>query len=69
VGPGREAPASAEPGLLVYIMVDDAAASVDAIAARGGQIVHSVGGDASGITARFRDPAGNVLGTYQHKTS
>ena len=57
-------PASA-PGLLIYIMVDSVAATVDAIAASGGEIVQPIGADAPEITARFRDPAGNVIGLYQ----
>jgi predicted enzyme related to lactoylglutathione lyase len=58
-------PASPEPGLLVYIMVDDVVATVDAVAANGGEIVQPVGADAPEITARFKDPAGNVIGLYQ----
>jgi predicted enzyme related to lactoylglutathione lyase len=58
-------PPSREPGLLVYIMVDNVAATVEAIVAHGGQIVQPVGGDAPEITARFRDPGGNVMGIYQ----
>jgi uncharacterized protein len=54
-----------EPGLLVYIMVDDAAKTVDAIVAHGGEIVQKIGVDAPEITARFRDPGGNVIGIYQ----
>jgi len=57
-------PAS-EPGLLVYIMVDNAVATLDAIVANGGQIVQPIGADAPEITARFRDPGGNVIGLYQ----
>lgn len=57
-------PASA-PGLMLYVMVDDAEATVEAIEAHGGEIVQAIGGDAPEITARFRDPAGNVLGIYQ----
>jgi predicted enzyme related to lactoylglutathione lyase len=53
------------PGLLVYIMVDDAAATVDAIVAAGGKIVQPIGMDAPEITARFSDPAGNIIGIYQ----
>jgi uncharacterized protein len=60
----RRLPA-AEPGLLVHIMVDNAAATIDAIVANGGEIVQPIGGDAPEITARFRDPAGNVFGIYQ----
>jgi uncharacterized protein len=58
-------PSTGDPGLLVYIMVDDAAATVDAVVAHGGTIVQAMGGDAPEITARFRDPAGNLLGIYQ----
>ncbi len=57
-------PAS-EPGLLFYVMVDSVAATVDAILANGGEIVQPIGADAPEITARFRDPAGNVIGLYQ----
>lgn len=57
-------PASA-PGLLIYIMVDDVPATVDAVTAHGGTIVQPVGVDAPELTARFRDPGGNVLGLYQ----
>jgi predicted enzyme related to lactoylglutathione lyase len=57
-------PASA-PGLLVYIMVDSVAATLDAIIASGGEIAQPIGVDAPEITARFRDPAGNVIGLYQ----
>src|SRR5882672_7089863 len=42
---GRK-PAAAEPGLLIYIMVDSVAAMVDAITARGGRIVQPIGMDA-----------------------
>jgi predicted enzyme related to lactoylglutathione lyase len=58
-------PSSGEPGFLIYIMVDDAVATVKTITAAGGEIVQPIGGDANEITARFRDPAGNILGIYQ----
>jgi uncharacterized protein len=58
-------PPSPQPGLLVYIMVDDVAATVGAVLANGGEIVQPIGVDAPEVTARFRDPAGNVLGLYQ----
>jgi uncharacterized protein len=54
-----------DPGLLLYVMVDSVAAAVDAVIAHGGEIVQPIGADAPEITARFRDPAGNVLGLYQ----
>ena len=56
---------SPEVGLLIYIMVDSVAATVEAVVAHGGRIVQPIGGDAPEITARFTDPAGNVLGLYQ----
>jgi uncharacterized protein len=58
-------PPSTTPGLLIYIMVDDLNATIDAINANGGEVVQPVGADAPEITARFRDPGGNVLGLYQ----
>ena len=58
-------PPSSSPGLLVYIMVDSVADAVDAVIAHGGEIVQPLGMDAPEITARFRDPAGNLIGLYQ----
>jgi predicted enzyme related to lactoylglutathione lyase len=55
----------AAPGLLVYIMVDNVAGVCDAVLAHGGTIVQAIGADAPEITARFRDPAGNIIGLYQ----
>ncbi len=56
---------AAEPGLLVYVMVDSVAATLEAIVANGGEVVQPIGADAPEITARFRDPGGNVIGLYQ----
>jgi predicted enzyme related to lactoylglutathione lyase len=39
--------------------------TLDAIVANGGEVVQPIGADAPEITARFRDPAGNVIGLYQ----
>jgi len=58
-------PPSNQPGLLLYVMVDSVEAAVEAVVSHGGEIVQAIGGDAPEITARFRDPAGNVLGLYQ----
>ena len=58
-------PPATAPGLMVYVMVDSVAATLDLIVANGGEIVQPIGGDAPEITARFRDPAGNVIGLYQ----
>jgi uncharacterized protein len=56
---------AAEPGLLVYVMVDDITATINAVIAHGGKIVQPVGADAPEITARFKDPAGNTIGLYE----
>ena len=62
-------PASGAPGMLVYIMVDNAEATIKKVEANGGEIVQPVGGDPGEITARFRDPGGNVIGLYQEPAS
>lgn len=61
--PGR--PAGAPPGFLIYVMVDSVAATIDAVIANGGEIVQPIGVDAPEVTARFRDPGGNVVGLYE----
>ncbi len=58
-------PPSQVPGILVWVMVDDVAATVDAIVAAGGEVVDPISGEAPEFTATFRDPAGNVLGVAQ----
>ena len=61
-------PPASEPGLMVYMMVDSVSATLDLIVANGGKIVQPIGADAPEITARFRDPAGNVFGLYQERS-
>ncbi len=56
---------AAEPGLLVYIMVANAAKAGEAVVAEGGQIVQPIDPDSPEVYLTFRDPAGNVLGIYQ----
>ena len=58
-------PPSTAPGLLFYVMVDSVAAAVEAVVANGGDLVQPIGADAPEITARFRDPGGNIIGLYQ----
>ena len=58
-------PPSGSPGLLIYIMVDSVETTIKAVVANGCEIVQPVGADAPEITARFRDPGGNVIGLYQ----
>jgi len=60
---GRKA--ATEPGLLIHIMVDSVAATINAVIAHGGKILQQIGMDAPEVTARFSDPAGNVFGLYQ----
>jgi predicted enzyme related to lactoylglutathione lyase len=61
-------PPDSTPGILIYIMVDSVAASMEAITAAGGKIVQPIGGDPGEITSRFSDPAGNVVGLYEHNS-
>ena len=58
-------PPSTTPGLLLYVMVDSVAETLEKVVAAGGRVVQPIGGDAPEITARFADPDGNVLGLYQ----
>jgi predicted enzyme related to lactoylglutathione lyase len=58
-------PPLANPGVLIYIMVDSVAATLESVVAHGGEIVQPIGAHSPEIIARFRDPAGNVLGLYQ----
>jgi hypothetical protein len=57
-------PPATEPGLLVFILVDNVAATLDAIVQEGGDVVRSVGEQTPEI-GRFLDPAGNVFGLFQ----
>jgi hypothetical protein len=52
-------------GPLIYIMVDSVAQTTEVVVANGGEIVQPLGAEAPEITARFSDPAGNILGLYQ----
>jgi predicted enzyme related to lactoylglutathione lyase len=54
-----------EAGLVVYIMVDDAEATLEKLKANDAPIVQPIGGDPGEITARFRDPGGNLMAIYQ----
>jgi predicted enzyme related to lactoylglutathione lyase len=58
---------SATPGVLVYIMVDSIAATLSAVVDHGGEVVQPAGAELPEVTARFRDPAGNVLGLYEER--
>jgi uncharacterized protein len=56
---------STDAGLLIYVMADSVANTLDAVIANGGKIVQPIGVDAPEITARIHDPAGNLIGLYQ----
>jgi predicted enzyme related to lactoylglutathione lyase len=49
------------PGLMLYSVAD----AIEKVKANGGEIVQPIGGDPGEMTARFRDPGGNVIGLYQ----
>jgi predicted enzyme related to lactoylglutathione lyase len=53
-----------ESGITTYVMVDDAASTIERIVAAGGTILAPLGHSPETI-ALFQDPAGNVLGIYQ----
>jgi uncharacterized protein len=58
-------PPAKEPGFLIYIMVADAEAAMEAVVGAGGEIVTTPDPAAPEIFAWFRDPGGNTLGIYQ----
>jgi len=63
----RGRPPARETGLLIYVMVADAEATLRKVTANGGSIVEPVHPGAPEVVARFRDPAGNLMGIYQEK--
>ena len=62
---GRKAASDAS--MIIYIMVMNIEETIAKIEANGGTITQPVGADAPEITARFRDPYGNVFGLYQSR--
>jgi predicted enzyme related to lactoylglutathione lyase len=57
---------SREPGVLPYIYVHGIDGIVERIKANGGEIVKSPYAEGDLWVATFRDPAGNVIGVWQH---
>src|SRR6201996_1555728 len=55
-----------EPGVMVSIMVDSIKETIDQIIARGCKIIKQMAISEHEMIAWFSDPAGNVLGLYQH---
>jgi uncharacterized protein len=60
-------PPASEPGLIVSIMVANAARASEAVVVAGGEIVQPVDPNSPEVYLTFRDPAGNVLGIYQQE--
>jgi uncharacterized protein len=58
-------PPSSTPGLIVSIMVANAAKTIEDILAAGGEIVQPVNPEDREVYALFRDPGGNILCIYQ----
>ena len=58
-------PPATDPGLLIYIRVDNVAQTIDVILREGGDIVRSIGEETPEI-GRFHDPAGNVFGLFEN---
>jgi predicted enzyme related to lactoylglutathione lyase len=55
---------SENPGLLIFIMVDNVAATADEIVRQGGRVEPWIASEPPEMS-RFSDPAGNVLGLFQ----
>lgn len=56
---------AAEPNLLIYIMVENMAATIDLVNAHGGKILQPPDKSAQDVIALFSDPAANVFGLYE----
>ena len=52
-------------GVLLYILVDSVASTCRRVEKFGAEIVQEIGMEAPDVTARFRDPGGNVIEIYQ----
>jgi predicted enzyme related to lactoylglutathione lyase len=62
-------PPAATVSLMIHIMVDSLEGTVKTAIANGAELVRPIGADAPEITAWIKDPAGNVIGLYQHRGS
>jgi predicted enzyme related to lactoylglutathione lyase len=61
-------PPSREPGLLVWLRVEDVAAALDRVVQAGGEVVSALEAQKPvEAIATFRDPAGNVLGVFHER--
>lgn len=55
--------------LMVHVMVDDIEQAIALARENGAELVRPVGDDLPELTAKIRDPGGNVIGLYQHRGS
>jgi hypothetical protein len=60
-------PVSDGTALMIYVMVDDLDAAGGAIEAHGGAVVYRAPAESPVRYAKFRDPAGNIMGIYQER--
>jgi len=63
-GPAGHRPLAGRAGLLVHVMVDSVAATIDVVVVEGGAVAQPISGGGE-LYAHVRDPAGNVLGLFQ----
>jgi uncharacterized protein len=63
-----ETPAG-ERGLVPWVYVEDVDSAAERVRACGGEIVREPSNDGPLRVARFRDPAGNILGLWQQASS
>jgi predicted enzyme related to lactoylglutathione lyase len=54
-------------GIVIYIMVDDARATLTQVVHEGGEVVEALGVRPPEVTAWFRDLDGNVFGIYEER--
>jgi uncharacterized protein len=56
---------TSEPGVLVWVMVENVEVTLDKVTKAGGEVVSPITPQGEGeAIATFRDPAGNVLGIF-----
>jgi len=60
-------PPMKEAGIVISIMVEDIAKTIEAVIANGGMIVKAVSPNEPEVTAWFRDPGGNLMGLYHDR--
>jgi predicted enzyme related to lactoylglutathione lyase len=59
-------PSAGEAGVRPYVFVERVAETLDKIVAHGGEVVEAPYPEGDLCVATFRDPAGNVVGVWQH---